>query len=224
MALRMTKLDRDKATRAWIAKKGIPAECREIYKRLYGQKFEVKARWPASLSEGEAKRRFGTWLSEVEGRIEAIRASQNLAPSGLTDKALRGLAGAASPGDPESWQATASAMEEMEEIAPVADAVLNAVAAKHGVALTDGDRRKLAGYLASAEYAAYQLLARNTRPGFRRSRRCAKRSRRSHCLINGPRTGNRLAARYGAGATFSLCLENATGMPIRSTKIRRANG
>jgi integrase len=178
----MTTLKRDSSTGAWTAKKGIPAECRETYKRLYGQRFEIKARWPASLSPAQAKARFGAWLAEVESRITNIRVSQKSAASGLSERQRRAIAGVAyrdtvaaheaNPGDAEGWELSAEAMEDVIGLGPddvivglepVADAVVNAAAARHGVAPTAGDRRKLAAYLAEAKHAAFTLLASRAR-------------------------------------------------------------
>jgi hypothetical protein len=72
--LRMVQLFRSAS--AWSARKAIPADARDAYKRLYGQGHEAKFYLKAEASPVEAKARFAEWLSEVESRIANIRASQ----------------------------------------------------------------------------------------------------------------------------------------------------
>ncbi len=74
MAVRMVALVRSKNGEL-IARKGIPADVREAYARLYAVKWEAQLRLPAGTSAHEAKRRLGEWLAEVETRIAALRVS-----------------------------------------------------------------------------------------------------------------------------------------------------
>ena len=50
---------------------------REEYGRLYGARHEAKFFAPKSIKSHEAKRLFGDWIAEVEGRIAAIRAARD---------------------------------------------------------------------------------------------------------------------------------------------------
>lgn len=58
----------------WIARKAIPEDARVEYKRLYGVRREAILKVPRGTSKAQAKALHGQWLSEVETRIERIRA------------------------------------------------------------------------------------------------------------------------------------------------------
>jgi integrase len=75
------------------ARKRLPDDVREEYGRLYGARHEAKFFAPASTKPHEAKRLFGEWLSEVEGRITNIRAQRKGEGVTLTLQQARALAG-----------------------------------------------------------------------------------------------------------------------------------
>jgi integrase len=58
---------------AWKGRKTIPADVRDSYARLYGQRWEAMHTLPASLSPGEAKAAHAEWLAEIEERIATLR-------------------------------------------------------------------------------------------------------------------------------------------------------
>jgi hypothetical protein len=78
MKLKMVALGRTKA--GWHARKCIPADVRQGFKKLYGQSFEVKLSLPASVTAPDAKAQFTAWLSEVESRIANLRADKCAGP------------------------------------------------------------------------------------------------------------------------------------------------
>jgi hypothetical protein len=76
-------LERPKYTRPYTgascgwsgnARKRLPDDVRQEYVRLYGAHHEAKFSAPKTTKSHEAKRLYGNWLAEVEGRIAAIRA------------------------------------------------------------------------------------------------------------------------------------------------------
>jgi hypothetical protein len=76
---------------AWKGRKTIPADVRDSYARLYGQRWEAMHTLPASLSPGEAKAAHAEWLAEVEERIATLR---NPPPPGFIRVPRAGRAGA----------------------------------------------------------------------------------------------------------------------------------
>lgn len=88
----MTKLDRS-TTGAYVARKGIPKDIRSDYAARYGMAWEEKFYLEPSVSEHEAKARFGEWLADIETRIGQLRANKNSAPRPLTRQNAYGLAG-----------------------------------------------------------------------------------------------------------------------------------
>lgn len=112
MAIRMVSLKSSK-TGEWIARKGIPADARAEYKRLYGVGHEAILRVPAGTSKAQAKARLGQWQAEVETQIERIRAAANGEGQPLTKLNALALAGRwyswfvarheSAPGSPEHW-------------------------------------------------------------------------------------------------------------------------
>jgi integrase len=112
MAVRMVSLKSSK-TGEWVARKGIPADARAEYKRLYGVGHEAILRVPGSTSKAQAKARLGQWQAEVETQIERIRAAANGEGQPLTKLNALALAGRwylwyvarheSEPGPPEHW-------------------------------------------------------------------------------------------------------------------------
>jgi integrase len=113
MTFAMAALARSKSG-VYTARKAIPKDVQNEYARLYGPRWEVKLALPASLRPQEAKARYGEWLSEVEGRITAIRAGQRGDRQSLSQKQAMALAGEwyrsfiaqheENPGSPEQWE------------------------------------------------------------------------------------------------------------------------
>ena len=91
MALKMIRLDRTRT--GYKARKTLPADCRNEYARLFGQRFEAWFAAPAKLSHAEAKSRFSAWLSEIENRIAAIRNRNRGVAQDLSPTEARALAG-----------------------------------------------------------------------------------------------------------------------------------
>jgi hypothetical protein len=75
------------------ARKRLPDDVREEYGRLYGANYEAKFSAPKATKGHEAKRLYGNWLAEVEGRIAAIRADRDGTGRTLTRVEARKLAG-----------------------------------------------------------------------------------------------------------------------------------
>jgi hypothetical protein len=132
MPFGMAALNRSKSG-AYTARKGIPKDVQEEYERLYGHRWEAKLTLPATLKPAEAKARYGEWLTEVETRIDTIRARRNGNRQALSQKQARALAGEwyrwfiaqheDNPGVPERWRQNFWALiDRLEELAP--DSVL----------------------------------------------------------------------------------------------------
>ncbi len=76
----------------FIARKVIPADAREEYRRLYGRRVEERLNTgPIPILLARAKHR--EWASEIEARIAAIRAERKGDGRTLTPKEARALAG-----------------------------------------------------------------------------------------------------------------------------------
>jgi integrase len=88
----MVKLQQD-SNGNYRARKRLPDNVREEYGRLYGARHEAKFFAPKSTKSHEAKRLFGEWLAEVEGRIAAIRAEREGTGRTLSHAEARRLAG-----------------------------------------------------------------------------------------------------------------------------------
>jgi hypothetical protein len=91
-ALRMASLTQDSKGN-YKARKRLPDDEREEYGRLYGANYEAKFSAPKATKGHEAKRLYGNWLAEVEGRIAAIRADRDGTGRTLTRVEARKLAG-----------------------------------------------------------------------------------------------------------------------------------
>jgi integrase len=92
MALQMTKLNRT-STGAYVARKGIPKDVRPDYAARYGMAWEEKFYLEPTVSEHEAKARFGEWLADIETRIGRLRAARKRDPEPLTRQNAYALAG-----------------------------------------------------------------------------------------------------------------------------------
>ncbi len=78
---------------AYLARKAIPEDVRDEYKRLYGQRREAKFSLPASTDPREAKAKYVEWLSTVEGRLKAIREKRVGVARSLSEREALALAG-----------------------------------------------------------------------------------------------------------------------------------
>jgi hypothetical protein len=76
MAVKMAALVRSK-NGEFFARKGIPADVRDAYARLYNVRWEAQFKLPANTSQREAKTRHGEWLAEIETRNATLRATAN---------------------------------------------------------------------------------------------------------------------------------------------------
>src|SRR4051812_21590548 len=77
----------------WFARKGIPKDVREAYKRAYGVSQEERSRRRGSLSTGAAKVELRDGDATVTSRIEALRAASRGEGRDLTHREAHGLAG-----------------------------------------------------------------------------------------------------------------------------------
>ena len=77
----------------FTARKRLPADVGDEYRRLYGQRHEAKFFVSASKGTAEAKRLFQEWEAEVARRIATIRAEQRGEDAALTLQQARALAG-----------------------------------------------------------------------------------------------------------------------------------
>ncbi len=112
VAIPMTSLSRA-PNGDWFARKVIPKDVREAYKRAYGVSQEERFRRPKSLSAGTAKAELRDWDATVTGRIETLRAAARGEGRGLTHREAHGLAGQwyawfvakheQDPGQPTQW-------------------------------------------------------------------------------------------------------------------------
>jgi hypothetical protein len=78
---------------AYTSRKRVPRDVRDEYDRLYGRSYEDKFFAPAGTPRAEARRLFGEWLAECEGRVAAIRAARDGTGLSLTPRQARALAG-----------------------------------------------------------------------------------------------------------------------------------
>jgi hypothetical protein len=113
MALRMVGLIRGKSGE-WFARKGVPADVRDEYERLYGVRWEVHLKLSGDTAKHEAKKLLAEWTAEVETRIAALRAQKNGEGQPLTKLNAIALAGRwytwfvgqheADPGPAKRWR------------------------------------------------------------------------------------------------------------------------
>ncbi|MET3906251.1 hypothetical protein ABID59_000572 [Bradyrhizobium sp. S3.3.6] len=113
MALRMVGLVAVKGG-GFVARKGIPADVRDDYARLYVVRWEAQLRIPAGVPSAFAKTQYSEWLAEIETRIATLRAQRNGEGQPLTKVNAIGLAGRwynwfvkqheAVPGKPKYWR------------------------------------------------------------------------------------------------------------------------
>jgi hypothetical protein len=77
----------------YTARKRLPADVRDEYGRLYCARPEAKFHAPAGTKPHYARRLFGEWVAETEGRIANIRAQLKGEGVSLTAMQVRALAG-----------------------------------------------------------------------------------------------------------------------------------
>jgi len=75
----MVKLSRS-TTGAYVARKVIPKDVKSDYAARYGMAWEEKFHLGPSVSQHEAKARFGEWLADIETRIGHTSCSQAAGP------------------------------------------------------------------------------------------------------------------------------------------------
>src|SRR4051812_46918941 len=92
MAAFMVALERRKLG-GYVARKAIPKDVRQEYAALYGMAWEEKFHLGSSVSQHEAKARFGEWLADIETRIGKLRAATRQTPEPLTRQNAYALAG-----------------------------------------------------------------------------------------------------------------------------------
>ena len=128
----MVSLNQTKAG-GYVARKGIPLDVRDDYKRLYGQRREAIFSCPSGTSKAEAKAQFGEWLAREENRIDSLRRRARGEGISLTRKEALGLAGewycwfigkhqAEAENDKEAelkwWTVWSCFLDELEDLAP----------------------------------------------------------------------------------------------------------
>jgi hypothetical protein len=97
-----------------IARKGIPADVRDKYARLYGVRVEAHLKLPGGTPRHEAKVRLGEWEAEIETRMATLRAQRKGEGRPLTKLNAIALAGRwyiwyvkqheADPGPAKHWR------------------------------------------------------------------------------------------------------------------------
>jgi integrase len=92
MAVVMTALRRSK-TGAFVARKVIPKDIRIEYAARYGMAWEEKFYLAPTVSDHEAKARFGGWLADIETRIGQLRAAKEAGTQPLSRRNAYALAG-----------------------------------------------------------------------------------------------------------------------------------
>jgi hypothetical protein len=76
----------------WIARKVIPEDVREDYKKLRGVSREALFKEPGSTTPARAKAKMASWLSQVETEISTLRAKAKGEGQSLTPLEAQGLA------------------------------------------------------------------------------------------------------------------------------------
>jgi hypothetical protein len=77
----------------YFARKRIPEDVQADYKRLYGIRAEARFTAPQGTPTVLARAKHREWLTEIEARIQNIRAEHNGEGQMLTPKDARALAG-----------------------------------------------------------------------------------------------------------------------------------
>jgi hypothetical protein len=113
MAFAMTTFKRLKSG-AFSARKGIPKDVRDEYRKRFGGGWEERFHANAGTTVGDAKRALSEWLAEIERRIAAIRDDAAGKGRSLSHREALALAGEwylwfvsryeDDPGDPEGWE------------------------------------------------------------------------------------------------------------------------
>ncbi|KQT86658.1 hypothetical protein ASG60_14405 [Methylobacterium sp. Leaf469] len=124
MAVPMTSLSRA-PNGDWFARKGIPKDIRDAYRKAFGVSQEERFRRPGSLSTGSAKVELRDWDATVTGRIEALRAAARGEGVGLTHREAHALVGRwyawfvagreQEPGQPGEWDYLAGQLQDARE-------------------------------------------------------------------------------------------------------------
>jgi len=99
---------------AYSVRKAIPADVRDGYERLYGQRWEAKLTLRASMRPQEAKAKQAEFVATVETRIRAIRDANAGRTRSLSEREALALAGEwyrwyvdqheDNPGSAERWE------------------------------------------------------------------------------------------------------------------------
>jgi hypothetical protein len=76
----------------WTARKRLPDDVKDAYAKLYGVRAEASFRC-GPMSTVQARARHREWLSEIEARIDNIRAERKGEGQSLTQKNARALSG-----------------------------------------------------------------------------------------------------------------------------------
>jgi integrase len=136
MSVPMTSLKRA-PNGDWFARKGIPKDVREAYKRTHGVSQEERFRRPGSLSAGSAKVEFRDWDATVTSRIEALRAAARGEGRDLSHREAHGLAGQwyrwfidrhqDEPGPPQRWDFLHEQLEDARSRIGIPDEEMLAV-------------------------------------------------------------------------------------------------
>jgi integrase len=110
---------------------------REAYGKLYGRRHEDLFYAPPGTTEAEAKRLYGEWLADVEGRIAGIRAERKGEGISLTHRQARALAG-----EWYEWFVARHPDSEGETWESVRDSVFDALKAAAGDEAWEGEPRR----------------------------------------------------------------------------------
>lgn len=121
MRLKMVSLTR-KSNGAFLARKGIPADVRERYFKLYGVRYEAKFYASSRTPTSEVKQRFAEWCAEADARIGALRQEATGVERTLSHREAHALAGEwyvwfvnlfeEDPGAPDDWSMAQSLLSD----------------------------------------------------------------------------------------------------------------
>jgi len=108
-----------------VARKAIPADIREAYAAAYGVKREALFRHPLGAPAAQVQKAYGEWLSEVQGRIAALRAAARGEAVTMSTRELHELAARwyfwftamhhEEPGTVEQWENLSDQMRDLWE-------------------------------------------------------------------------------------------------------------